>query len=174
MELCVSLAQIEECTDPFEVGAQLEVSLHLRVIDLMNTRDHNQRESLIQPATGAAIPDLTFLAAKAETIIADQSDPAKTRVLVSQPTPIQLSFRNLQAGPWRIPANTGDEVFALGNLQAISGGGIKARVLEVLSLDLNPQNPTFGTYLSVNQWKEGQTDVSNLATMQTVFAKIEI
>jgi hypothetical protein len=174
MELCVSLAQIEECTDPFEVGAELELSLHLHVIDLINTRDDSQTESLTQPANVAAIPDLTYLVARVQSVEADQSDAARSKLCVSNPLPIQLSFGSLQAGPWQIPTKIGDEVFALGNLQAISGGRIKARVLEVLSLDLNPQNPTFGSYLSVNRWREGQTDVSNLATLQTVYVKIEI
>ena len=196
MTFCAALAPIEECTDPFRVGAELDVSLWLsayhvyspgnRLFDCRAYADPSLGPVLHQPAPSAARPNLTLLRstvtrlglATKTTEYGESLDLRRSRIWVEDPLPMSVGFWQLQQGPGSAPVEIGQSFATLGSLSAHAHAHgtdkpLRVRVEAVLALDLEPLSPTFGGWRKDEVWIEGAVDVSNL-DVTTVLARLTV
>lgn len=182
MTLYAALTPIEDCTAPFRVGTELDVSLWLSAVHVYNPRsllfdsqeyaDSRLPPTLHQAVPNAARPNLTFLRSRVASVKLDERPkeergfgPSHTTLRVDEPLALGVGLRRLQQGHGAVPGEVGEPIAALGFLNASAHPGdwpARVRVDMALALDLEPPSPTFGTWRHVEQWSEGTVDVSNL------------
>lgn len=193
MTLCVALAPVQECTDPFRVGAELDVKLWLSAIHVYDPRNRifdsrayaelGLPPLLHQPPDLADRPNLTFLRSKVSAVELDgrpteeqMYGPSRTRIRIDDPLSLDVGFRRLQQGHESIPIDLEQPIATLGFLSASAHAKVKpvrVRVEAVLALDLEPLSPTLGSWRSDEIWIEGEIDVSNLDET-TVIARLAV
>ena len=193
MTLHAALAPIRDCTDPFRVGAELDVRLwpsaiHVygprsRVFDSRAYAEPGLPPTLHQPPDPSTRPYLTFVRSLVAAVKPDERPqeeqfrgPSRTTLKLSDPFELSVVFRQLQQGSWSIPKERGDSLVALGFLHASAHSAdkpVRVRVEAVLALDLEPLSPTFGTWRDDEVWIEGAVDVSNLDET-TVIARLTV
>ena len=192
--LNAALVPIEECTEPFRVGAELDVSLWLsayhvyspgnRLFDCRAYADPSLGPVLHQPAPSAARPDPTLLRSTVSRLdfltktseYGETFDYRRSSLRVETPLPLSIRFGQLQQGRSAIPSEVGQPFAMLGVLRASAHAKsepTRVRVEAVLALDLEPLSPTFGGWRTDEVWIEGAVDVSNL-DVTTVLARLTV